>query len=162
MADYFEYGSTAEAGGIATGDLKRIEECVRAQYGPDDMMFELRMLRTVRAIVDGGVTVEQAIAELSPRRNTNGNGKPPFDEVWARIIGHQGETFTQVRGGEFRYEVRGNTIIPNRTHQQFARAQIEAAYARMPVNGPGALQDLRGPSYLFAVLMDDRIRQGQW
>ena len=32
----------------------------------------------------------------------------------------------------------------------------------MPVDGPGALQDLRGPSYLFAVLMDERVRMGQW
>lgn len=46
------------------------------------------------------------------------------------------------------------------TDQNLAPSQIRQALQRMPVEGPGALQDLRGPSYLFALLMDKRIRSG--
>lgn len=35
--------------------------------------------------------------------------------------------------------------------------EIEKAWERGPVTGPGALSDLVGPSYLFAILTDVRI-----
>ena len=91
-----------------------------------------------------------------------GGPRPDFDEVWRRIIAHATEEFRQVRGGVFTYLVDGNVVIPDRTDYQFARSEFIKAYERMPVSGPGALQDLRGPSYLFAILMDDRIRRDQW
>ena len=162
MVSHFDYSTAAKAGGLSAGDLKRLEACIRKQHVSDDMLFELRMLRTVRAIVDGGVTVDGAIEEFGAGGEHPVNGKPPFDEVWERIVSHQGETFRQIRGGEFVYAVQGNSLVPDRTNHQFGRKQIEEAYSRMPVDGPGELQDLRGPSYLFAVLMDDRVRMGQW
>ena len=85
-----------------------------------------------------------------------------FGEVWGRIEQYAGAEFRQKRGGVFTYEVVGNLIVPDRTDHRFARSQVEEAYHRMPVEGPGRLNDLRGPSYLFAILMDDRIRQGEW
>ena len=88
--------------------------------------------------------------------------EPSFGEVWGRIEQHAGDEFRQVRGGAFTYEVVGSSIVPDRTNHQFARSQVEEAFRRMPVEGPGKLNDLRGPSYLFAILMDQRICQGDW
>ena len=73
-----------------------------------------------------------------------------FEVVWQRIVGHIGETFRQKGGNTFTYDVVGNTVIPDRTNRLVARSQFEQAWERMPVTGPGALQDLQGPSYLWA------------
>ncbi len=80
-----------------------------------------------------------------------------FNVVWNRIEALQGEVFRQVRGGTFTYLVRGSTLIPDRTNRQLPRSSFEAAYHRLPVTGPGELQDLQGPSYLFAILTDERV-----
>jgi hypothetical protein len=85
-----------------------------------------------------------------------------IDEVWRRITAHEGETFRQVRGGEFTYEVQGAVLRPDRTNRNLHRSQFEAALQRAPISGPSDLQDLQGPSYLFAILTDPRIRQGDW
>jgi hypothetical protein len=37
------------------------------------------------------------------------------------------------------------------------RAHFGRAFDRMPLRGPGQLQDLQGPSYLFAILTDARV-----
>ncbi len=88
--------------------------------------------------------------------------KPAFEIVWNRITSHAGEVFRQIRGGEFRYAMDGIGIIPDRTDHRFAKTEIKEAFRRMPVENTVPLQDLRGPSYLYAILMDDRIRQSDW
>jgi len=80
-----------------------------------------------------------------------------FESVWHRIVIHAGEEFEQFEGGKFTYEVNGNVLNPSRTNQNLSKGQFEEAWDRMPVEGPGALQDLQGPSYLFAILTDPRI-----
>lgn len=80
-----------------------------------------------------------------------------FEQVWRRIEDHAGEVFRQVRGGEFTYQVIGGQVVPDRTDYSFVKSQFEQALDRMPVTGPGELNDLRGPSYLFAILTDRRI-----
>lgn len=80
-----------------------------------------------------------------------------FDVVWSRIQLHQSEPFHQVRGGEFTYSVVGAAVLPNRTSRDLHRSQFEKAFDRLPVTGPGDLQDLQGPSYLYAILTDERI-----
>lgn len=81
----------------------------------------------------------------------------PFEHVWSRIESNAGQLFHQVRGGEFRYTVGSGCVLPDRTNRQLPRSQFEKAFHRMPVSGPGELQDLQGPSYLFAILTDPRI-----
>jgi len=88
--------------------------------------------------------------------------KPSFDVVWNRISNQSGEVFRQIRGAEFRYLMDGNGIIPDRTNHRFSKSEIKKAFARMPVENTVPLQDLRGPSYLYAILMDERIRQDDW
>jgi hypothetical protein len=82
-----------------------------------------------------------------------------FDQVWQRIEAHAGERFEQIRGGEFTYEVRSGSVWPDRTNRALARSQFEQAFALMPIDSTTALQRLQGPSYLYAILMDRRIKE---
>jgi hypothetical protein len=87
-----------------------------------------------------------------------------IQQVWSRIVSHAGETFTQIRGQEFTYAVNnaGNSIGLSTTNQSLPRSIFATALERVPFTSTVALQDLRGPSYLYAILMDDRIRQAAW
>jgi predicted nucleic-acid-binding Zn-ribbon protein len=80
-----------------------------------------------------------------------------FEAAWTLILRHQGEEFFQLEGKPFTYRVCGNTVVPSTTNRNLSRSQFEKAWERMPVEGPGALQDLQGPSYLYAILTDSRI-----
>jgi hypothetical protein len=86
----------------------------------------------------------------------------PFDTIWARIKANEGQTFRQIRGQEFTYTVSGTTVIPSTTNQNLPRAHFEEASSLLPLENTVPVQHLRGPSYLFAVLMDSRIRQQDW
>jgi thymidylate synthase len=81
-----------------------------------------------------------------------------FAAAWAKVQQHTGETFRTVTGREFRYEARNGGVKMLTTTRMLPRSSFEEAFARMPVNGPGALQDLQGPSYLYAILTDPRVR----
>jgi len=85
-----------------------------------------------------------------------------FKKIWKRIQRHEGETFRQIRGGEFTYEVVGNNVIPDRTDRNLHISQFEQAFALVPLENTKPVQHLQGPSYLYAILMDDRIRQNDW
>jgi hypothetical protein len=85
-----------------------------------------------------------------------------MDVVWQRIEDAAGEEFRQIRGGRFTFAVFGNSLIPDRTDRVLARSQFERALERMPVRNTVPLQDLQGPSYLYAILMDERVRRGDW
>ena len=87
---------------------------------------------------------------------------PTFEEVWERIEAHAGEEFQQVRGGRFSYQVLGGSIKPNRTNWNIHQSQFRKALSLVPLEGPGQINDLQGPAYVYAILMDERIRQGAW
>ena len=82
-------------------------------------------------------------------------------EVIRRMEAHQGETFTQKRGKTFTYEIEGRKLLlhTGKTYPMGVAA-IEKAVERMPVEGPGQINDLRAPAYLYGILMDERIRKG--
>ena len=65
MAELFDYRALANRIGVSGDQLQNLEAALRRQYGTDEMMFELRMLRTLRAIEDGTATVLEAIEQLS-------------------------------------------------------------------------------------------------
>lgn len=81
-----------------------------------------------------------------------------FSNVWSKIIIHEGEVFTQIRGKEFTYIIVGNSIVPSTTNRNIHMNQFEKAYELMPLKNTSAIQDLQGPSYLYAILTDSRIR----
>lgn len=64
MSEFFDYQSLAGRLGIDAHRLSELETIVRSQYGSDRMLFELRMLRTLRAIEAGKTTIEAATEEL--------------------------------------------------------------------------------------------------
>ena len=77
--------------------------------------------------------------------------------VGDRIKQNQGQVFHQLRGNAFTYEVRGNIVIPDRTNRSLPRSDFEKALQLMPLRGPGQIQHLQGPSYIYAILTDPRI-----
>ena len=80
-----------------------------------------------------------------------------FQQRWHRITELEGEALVQVRGKRFTFSVHGNMLTPSTTNRNLPRSSFETAYARLPVDGPGELQDLQGPSYLYAILTDGRV-----
>ncbi len=87
---------------------------------------------------------------------------PDIDRVWARIQSHAGETFRQIRGREFTYEARANYLTLKQVQQNIPRNQVEQALELVPLANTMPLQQFRAPSYLYAILMDRRIRQDHW
>jgi len=80
-----------------------------------------------------------------------------FELAWARIEALEGAPFRQKMGKEFHYAIVHGCVVPDTTNHQLARSQFEKAWERRPIAGPGQLSDLRGPSFLFAILTDPRI-----
>jgi hypothetical protein len=79
------------------------------------------------------------------------------DLLLRRVAQHAGEPFRQLRGREFTYMVHHGSLLPSTTNRRLSLAQLLEAAARAPLS-PGELQDLQGPSYLFAIVTDPRIR----
>jgi hypothetical protein len=74
----------------------------------------------------------------------------------------EGATFTQVRGNKFKFRAHETYLELDRTNHNVPRAHVAKALARWPISGPGQLQDLRGPSYIYALLVDARVRNGDY
>jgi hypothetical protein len=86
-----------------------------------------------------------------------------INEVWSRIKKHAGETFVQIKGAEFTYWVEGNHVYVDRTKQRIPKSNFEKALAFVPLKNTVPLQEkFRGPSFIFAILMDMRIRLNDW
>ena len=85
-----------------------------------------------------------------------------FEDIWERIKQYQGEEFYQIRGQAFTYDVIGSVVVPSTTNQQLPKSHFEKAFEQVPLENTVGIQHLRGPSYIFAILMDKRIRQSDW
>lgn len=83
-------------------------------------------------------------------------------EVLRRIEQHQGEVFRQKEGKEFTYALSGRTITvqSGKEPYPFGLSDVEKAIELMPVDKITTLSHLRAPSYLYGILMDERIRNG--
>jgi hypothetical protein len=85
-----------------------------------------------------------------------------IDVIWSRLRAHEGAIFRQVRGAEFRYAITDSALRPDRTDWNIPRGHIEEALSLVPLANTVAVQHLFGPSYIYAVLMDPRIRESDW
>ena len=85
-----------------------------------------------------------------------------LEVVWERIKEFEGKEFKQIRGGEFYYKVNGNILDLSRTNQTISKGTIKEALLHVPLKNTTPLQKLRAPSYLFAILVDKRIRKNDW
>lgn len=82
--------------------------------------------------------------------------------LWERIKECEGLIFQQIKGGEFSYKVKGNLIILSRTNRSVSKATFNEALKKVPLKNTVPLQNLQAPSYLYAILMDKRIRKNDW
>ncbi|WP_409274906.1 hypothetical protein V1499_06960 [Neobacillus sp. SCS-31] len=85
-----------------------------------------------------------------------------IEQVWKRISQNEGQVFKQIKGGEFTYKVSGNTIELDRTNRNVSKGTFAEALKYVPLENTVPLQKLQAPSYLFAILMDQRIRKNDW
>ena len=83
-------------------------------------------------------------------------------EVWSRIQQHEGETFKTITGKEFSYSIHGAVINPSRTDWNITKSHVEKSLERVPLKDTTEIQDLMGPSYLWGILNDERISNGDW
>jgi hypothetical protein len=88
------------------------------------------------------------------------------EAVWRRIASHQGEPFQTVTGLPFTFEVEGAGIWffrdGMRVNRKLTRTQFEVALSRCPLARTTEISDLMDYPYVFAVLMDKRIRGQEW
>src|SRR5438067_2020057 len=98
----------------------------------------------------------------SGKRSEGRTAMPDIDTIWSRIEEHAGESFHQLRGAEFTYVVKGGCLTPNRTNRNIPKSNFERALAFVPLQDTTALRSLQGPSYIYAILMDRRIRANDW
>ena len=86
--------------------------------------------------------------------------------VWERICRHAGSEFKTTTGLSFTYVVPGNYLRVTRDGRQInrslSRTNFEKAMETMPAVGPSDLKHRQGSSYTWAILMDRRIRSGDW
>lgn len=82
--------------------------------------------------------------------------------VWSRIRAHSQETFHTKTGLPFTYEVPGNYLRVDRANRSLSRTNFAKALPAMPADGPSEIKDRQGSAYTWAILMDPRIRQGDW
>jgi hypothetical protein len=48
--------------------------------------------------------------------------KRGIEEVWGRIVANEGESFHQIKGGEYTYTVKGNLISLSRTNRSIGKS----------------------------------------
>ena len=85
-----------------------------------------------------------------------------FEVIWKRIKKHKGEAFYTKTGLPFTYEVQKNYVRPYRNgnwvRRNIPRSNFEYAYENGPYKGPGEINlDVQGPTFVWAILNDDRI-----
>ena len=81
------------------------------------------------------------------------------EKVWRNITKFEGEVFHTKRGLPFTYRIDGNEFHPSRTQWLITKTDFEKALGYVPCDGPGVISRLvQGPSYVWAVLHDPRIR----
>ena len=82
-----------------------------------------------------------------------------IDAIWARIKANEGSKFHQIRGKEYTYTIIGASLVPDGINQNIPKSHFEQAIPLMPLENTTAVQHLRGPSYIYSILMDPRIRR---
>ncbi|QBI54155.1 hypothetical protein [Streptomonospora litoralis] len=82
-----------------------------------------------------------------------------FSAVWRSIQACTGQEFRTKSGRPFTYTAHDGYVHLDNTDRSISRTDFSRAYALMPLRGPGRLTRLvQGPSYVFGILTDDRIR----
>ena len=85
------------------------------------------------------------------------------ESVWDRIKNCEGEVFYTKSDLPFSYTIDGNGLVPSRTRYRIMRKDVERVAQLCPLPGPGVINNVvRGPAYIWGILHDSHIRNGQW
>jgi len=129
---------------------------IRARVGHYPELFEAHTGNIIR------LRVENVKSSIRRVRNLE---RQAFDigTIWSKITALEGEKFIQKKGQEFTYTVKGEAIVPNTTNWNIPKSSFEKALEYVPLKNISIIQKVcQGPSYVFAILMDQRIRNGLW
>ncbi len=89
--------------------------------------------------------------------------KPSFAEIWKRIVACENEEFRTISNLPFTYEINGNTLFTNRPDYNLSKTDFAKEYDLVPINNSSVIIKLvRGPSYIWAILHDERISRKEW
>jgi hypothetical protein len=89
--------------------------------------------------------------------------KPEFDIVWSRIKSLVGQQFTTKTNLPFSFLIQSDILLPSRTEYNISKKNFRIAYEIVPYEGPGILnRQVRGPTYVWAILHDRRVRGNDW
>lgn len=67
--EYFDYISIAQKCNISEDTLRKLEDLERKEFPRDQMMFELHMLRLIKSISKGIVTLNVVLSEFGEEKN---------------------------------------------------------------------------------------------
>ena len=82
-----------------------------------------------------------------------------IERVWECIVRNQGKEFQQIRGKIFTYKIKGKSISLDTTNYTIPKSHIEKALSRYPFENTTVIQDLIAPSYIYAIMMDEKVRK---
>ncbi len=86
-----------------------------------------------------------------------------IEEVWNLLRTLEGEEFHTKTGKPFTFSVSGDVLRVSRTEYNLSKGNFAKGLAIVPIEGPGTVQSLvRGPSYVWAILHDARVRKSEW
>jgi len=81
-----------------------------------------------------------------------------MESIWENIKRHEGEVFYTVSGLEFTYQVVGEKLIHTRSKVAIPKSAFEKADVLNPQKPSDLHNDVVGPSYIYAIISDSRIR----
>ena len=85
-----------------------------------------------------------------------------FEPVWARIEAHAGAFFKTDAGRWFTYKVDGIFVLPSQSDVRIPRTDFELAFPLLPVPAAKLNKFVKGPAYVWAILHDPRVSNGEW
>lgn len=82
-----------------------------------------------------------------------------FEEIRERVERHAGETFYQLGGKTFCYQVDGVSLLPSTAEQGIPRGTFEPVHALGAIPGPRRLREMgiQDGAFIFSILTDPRI-----
>ena len=81
--------------------------------------------------------------------------KIDIEIVWNCIKIHEGEVFRQILGKAYTYEISNAALIPLGINQNIRKSEFAKALDYLPLSSTTTVQHLRGPSYIYSILMDE-------
>lgn len=86
-----------------------------------------------------------------------------IEDIWDHIASLEGAEFHTKTGMPFTFTVSGDLLCVSRTEYNLSKANFAKALEIAPVDGPGKISNIvKGPSYVWALLHDARVRRSEW